>query len=102
MQLTLSREAYYEHTKALISLARSRGYLLFDELNNFLPESASSPSDLETALGLLGRLGIGVGETPEAALAAKAQLEPEYQHVEPVAKTSKDDMDVDLDSSDSD
>ncbi|HET8715009.1 MAG TPA: sigma-70 factor domain-containing protein, partial [Holophagaceae bacterium] len=102
MQLTLSREAYYEHTKALISLARSRGYLLFDELNNFLPASASSPADLETALNLLGRLGIGVGETPEAALAAKAQLEPEYEVIEQPVKQSKDDMDVDLDSSDSD
>ena len=101
MQLTLSRDAYFEHTKALISLARSRGFLLFDELNNFLPSSASSPADLEMAMGLLGRLGIGVGETPEAALAARAQLEPEYVAVEHPVKTSKDDTDVDLDSSDS-
>ncbi len=102
MQLTLPRDAYYEHTKALISLARSRGYLLFDELNNFLPSSASSPADLEAAMGLLGRLGIGVGATPEAALAARAQLEPEYVAVEHTPKASKDDTDVDLDSSDSD
>ncbi|HXC16928.1 MAG TPA: RNA polymerase sigma factor RpoD [Holophagaceae bacterium] len=102
MQLTLSRDAYYEHTKALISLARSRGYLLFDELNSFLPSSASSPADLEAAMALLGRLGIGTGATPEAALAARAQLEPEYVHVEQPAKASKDDTDVDIDSSDSD
>ena len=81
MQLTLSRDAYYEHTKALISLARSRGYLLFDELNSFLPSSASSPADLEAAMALLGRLGIGTGATPEAALAHRAQLEREYVHV---------------------
>ena len=102
MLLTLSRDAYYEHTKALISLARSRDYLLFDELNSFLPPSASSPEDLDLVMALLGRLGIGVGETPEAALAAKALLEPIYQPAPVVAKSSKDDADVDLDSSDSD
>ena len=102
MQLTLPRDAYFEHTKALISLARSRGYLLFDELNSFLPSAASSPADLETAMGMLGRLGIGVGETPEAALAARAQLEPEYVAPAPTPKSSKDDENVDIDNADSD
>ncbi len=102
MQLTLSRDAYYEHTKALISLAKSRGYLLFDELNSFLPASASSPADLEAAMALLGRLGIGTGATPEAALAARAQLEPEFIAPEHPVKAAKEDGDVDIDSQDSD
>jgi len=71
MVLTLPRESYYENTKALISLGRNRGYVLIDELNDFLPPSASSPAEVEMAMALLNRLGVGVGGTVESALANK-------------------------------
>ena len=34
---TPSRDSYFQLTKALISLGRTRGYILVDELNSFLP-----------------------------------------------------------------
>ncbi len=102
MVLTLSRESYFELTKALISLGRSRGYLLIDELNSFLPESASTPEDVETFMVLLTRLAIGVGGTKEEGLAAREQIELDQPVPEvPTGRLDKD-MDVDLDAADSD
>ncbi|HJV90259.1 MAG TPA: RNA polymerase sigma factor region1.1 domain-containing protein, partial [Holophagaceae bacterium] len=71
-------DTYFELTKALISLGRNRGYILVDELNSFLPPSASTPADIEALMGLFARLGVGVGATEEEALLAKEQIEPEY------------------------
>jgi len=58
-----ARESYYQLTKALISLGRSRGYVLVDELNSFLPGSASAPSDLEAIYTMFAKLAIGAGAT---------------------------------------
>ncbi|MBI4913035.1 MAG: RNA polymerase sigma factor RpoD [Acidobacteria bacterium] len=102
LTLTLSRESYYELTKALISLGRTRGFLLVDELNAFLPESASTPSDVETFMGMLGRLAIGVGPTKEEALAAREQLELEAPMPEVITGRLDKDIDIDLDAADSD
>ena len=63
-----ARESYYQLTKALISLGRSRGFVLVDELNSFLPGSASSPADLENIMSMFNKLGIGVGATEAEAL----------------------------------
>ena len=94
-------DTYFELTKALISLGRNRGYILVDELNSFLPPSASTPEDIEALMGLFARLGVGVGATEEEALLAKEQIEPEYTHTEPAPKSDKE-GDVDLDSADGD
>ncbi|HJW32721.1 MAG TPA: RNA polymerase sigma factor RpoD [Holophagaceae bacterium] len=94
-------DTYFELTKALISLGRNRGYILVDELNSFLPPSASTPADIEALMGLFARLGVGVGATEEEALLAKEQIEPEYTAVEPSTKGEKE-GDVDLDSADGD
>ncbi len=100
---TPSRESYYQLTKALISLGRSRGYILYDELNAFLPPSASTPADVDLAIGLFARLGIGIGATPDEALANREQLEvPETMDLNVEASTKHDkDVDLDLDATDS-
>ena len=69
-----SRENYYELSKSLIALGRSRGYILIDELNNFLPDSASAPLDVELIMSMLSRLGVGVGSTEDEALASREQI----------------------------
>ena len=102
MVLTLSRESYYELTKALISLGRGRGYLLVDELNSFLPESASAPQDVEIFMTLLGRLAVGVGATKEEALAARELIEVEVPLTEVITGKLDKDIDIDLDAADSD
>ncbi len=56
-------ESYFELTKAFISLGRRRGYVLIDELNSFLPPTASSPKDLELVMNLFNRLAVGIGAT---------------------------------------
>ena len=94
-------DTYFELTKALISLGRNRGYILIDELNSFLPPSASTPADIEALMGLFARLGVGVGATEEEALLAKEQIEPEFTALEPSTKGEKE-GDVDLDAADGD
>ena len=101
MVLTPLREDYYDLTKALISLGRKHGYLLVDQLNDFLPPSASSPNDLEQVIGLCARLGVGVGATEEEAILAREAIEPEFVTVEPTAKSDKD-LEIEIDSPDSD
>ncbi len=98
---TPSRDSYFQLTKALISLGRTRGYILVDELNSFLPDSASSPEDVENVIGLFGKLGVGVGANAEEALANREQLEPEVHASETPVKLEKD-LEVDIDSPDSD
>jgi RNA polymerase primary sigma factor len=101
MVLTPAREAYYELTKALISIGRKTGYLLVDQVNDFLPSTASNPDDLDLVIGLFGRLGIGIGATEEEALMARDAIEPEFVAVEPGSKADKD-LEVEIDSPDSD
>ena len=103
---TPARESYYQLTKALVSLGRSRGYLLYDQLNAFLPSSASNPADLEALIGLFVRLGVGVGATEDEALASRSQAqevmaEAAAPAAEGGARVEKE-GDVDIDGPDSD
>ena len=75
-------DTYYTLTKALISIGRKNGFLLVDQLNDFLPNTASSPLDLETVMTLFARLGVGIGATEEEAQAAREAIEPEFVLVE--------------------
>jgi len=90
-----TRESYYKLTKALISMGKSRGYILVDELNAFLPDSAST--EVELIMGMLGKLGIGVGNTEAEALVARDVVpEGEVVAAEAPAKTEKElEMDID-------
>ncbi len=99
---TPARESYYQLTKALISLGKSRGYILVDELNNFLPPSASAPADLDLLMALFSRLGVGVGTTEEEALAAREQTEFDIVIPEGGAPKTDKDLDIDIDGPDSD
>ncbi|MCE1228774.1 MAG: RNA polymerase sigma factor RpoD [Firmicutes bacterium] len=96
-----SHDSYYNLTKALISLGRTRGYILVDELNQFLPPSPALVEDVETVVSLLGRLGIGVGATEEEALANRELLEPEVVASSMPSKLEKE-LETEIDSPDSD
>jgi RNA polymerase primary sigma factor len=97
-----TRENYFQLTKALISLGKSRGYILVDELNTFLPDSASAPLDVETIMSMLSRLGVGVGTTEDEALASREQaVDQDLTFPEGPTKLDKD-LDIDIDGPDSD
>ena len=96
-----ARESYYQLTKALISLGRSRGFVLIDELNSFLPGSASSPADLENIMSMFNKLGIGVGATEAEALISREQPEVETLFAEQPLKSDKE-LEIDIDGADGD
>ena len=95
------RDTYYALTKALISIGRKNGFLLVDQLNDFLPETTSSPMDLEVVMAMFSRLGVGIGATEEEAQAAREAIEPEFVLSEGLPKGDKD-LEVEIDSPDSD
>ena len=94
-------ETYFELTKAFISLGRRRGYVLIDELNSFLPPTASSPKDLELVMNMFNRLAVGIGATEAEALEARDQIEEELLPLGAKRKEGKD-GDVDIDGSEGD
>ena len=51
-------EDKYEEVRQLIILGRERGYLLYDEINDVLPEEVHSPEDLDDMFLLFDSLGI--------------------------------------------
>ncbi len=58
-------EEKYEEVRQLINLGRERGYLLYDEVNDVLPEEVHSPEDLDDMFLLFDSLGIVMVDTEE-------------------------------------
>ncbi len=56
----LSIEDKYDEVRELIILGKERGYLLYDEINDSLPEGAYTPDDLDSIFSLFGSAGIEV------------------------------------------
>lgn len=51
-------EDKYEGVKHLISIGREKGYLMYDEINDLLPEEVNSTEDIDDLFMLFGNLGI--------------------------------------------
>lgn len=61
--------------KRMVKLAKKRGYVTYEEVNEVLPEGQSDPDQLEDVLSQLSEMGINVveaEETDEAAAGEKA------------------------------
>ena len=56
----MSIEDKYDGVKELISLGKEKGYLLYDEVNDVLPDNISSSEDLDNIFYLFGSAGIEV------------------------------------------
>jgi len=56
----LSIEEKYDEVKELILMGKERGYLLYDEVNDLLPEGICSSDDLDSIFSLFGSAGIEV------------------------------------------
>jgi len=79
----LGIEEKYEEVRQLINLGRERGYLLYDEVNDVLPEEVHSPEDLDDMFLLFDSLGIEMVDSEEKY---KAKLE------EKAAATEKEEV----------
>jgi len=56
----LSIEEKYDEVKELIHMGKERGYLLYDEVNDLLPEGICSSDELDSIFSLFGSAGIEV------------------------------------------
>jgi RNA polymerase primary sigma factor len=56
----LSIEEKYDEVKELIHMGKERGYLLYDEVNDILPEGICSSDELDSIFSLFGSAGIEV------------------------------------------
>jgi len=61
----LGIEEKYEEVRHLINLGRERGYLLYDEVNDVLPEEMHSAEDLDDMFLLFDSLGIEMVDSEE-------------------------------------
>src|SRR5919107_2001735 len=63
--------------KRMIKLAKKRGYVTYDELNEVLPSEEFTSEQIEDVLGQLSEMGINVVESEEAEEGEKAEPEEE-------------------------
>ena len=56
--------------KRMVKLAKKRGYVTYEEVNEVLPEGQSDPDQLEDVLSQLSEMGINVVEAEETDEAA--------------------------------
>ena len=56
----MSLEDKYEGVKELLVLGKEKGYLLYDEVNDALPDDIQSAEELDAIFELFGNAGIEV------------------------------------------
>ena len=56
----MSIEEKYDEVRELIHMGKERGYLLYDEVNDLLPEGICSSDELDSIFSLFGSAGIEV------------------------------------------
>ncbi len=78
--------------KKLISKARKRGYVTYDELNEALPSGEMSPDQIEDIQTALSEMGVQIVETDEDA---EAESEEDGDEVEAVGSDDDETEDDD-------
>ena len=66
-------EAKYEGIKELIASGKEKGHLLYDEINNILPDEIGSSKDLDLIFRLFGEAGIEVIDSEQELQVIKQQ-----------------------------
>ncbi len=74
----MSIEEKYDEVKELMLMGKERGYLLYDEVNDLLPEGICSSDELDSIFSLFGSAGIEV-------------IDSEQKYLEEVKKDEKRD-----------
>ena len=65
--------------KKMISQAKSRGYITYDELNNFMPPDQVSSEQIEDVMAMLSEMGINVIESEESSDDEDAEIESAHE-----------------------
>ncbi|MFQ5929241.1 MAG: RNA polymerase sigma factor region1.1 domain-containing protein, partial [Acidobacteriota bacterium] len=82
-------EEKYDGVRELINLGKEKGYLLYDEVNDILPDDIHSSKDLDNIFYLFGDAGIEVIDSEQ-------QLEVVKQKIRPKAEEDDEDEEPDL------
>ncbi len=77
-----SIEEKCEGFKDLVALGKERGYLLYDEVNNILPDEIRSSEDLDTIFFVFGDAGIELIDPDDSFAAIKGKNNQEAQREE--------------------
>jgi len=85
----LGIEDKYEGVKHLINIGREKGYLMYDEVNELLPDEVNSTEEIDDLFMLFGNLGIEVVDSEEQV---KRRAEKDDKSEEP----GREDMKFDL------
>jgi RNA polymerase primary sigma factor len=60
-------EERYEEVRNLIAIGKEKGYLVYDEINDILPDEVTSTEDIDDIFGIFANLGIEILDSEEAA-----------------------------------
>ena len=78
----MSIEDKYDEVKELILMGKERGYLLYDEVNDVLPEGVCSSDELDSIFSLFGTAGIEVVDAEHKFLDGEKRAAKEEEPVE--------------------
>ncbi|MDA2934750.1 RNA polymerase sigma factor RpoD [Acidobacteria bacterium AH-259-D05] len=67
-------EEKYDGVRELINLGKEKGYLLYDEVNDILPDDIGSSKDLDSIFFLFGDAGIEVVDSEQQLEAVKRKI----------------------------
>jgi len=73
--LALAIEEKSDQVRQLINIGKERGYLLYDEVNDFLPAKVHSSEEVDNLLSTFERCGIDIYEDVSSAKVARAAAE---------------------------
>jgi RNA polymerase primary sigma factor len=100
--LALRIEDEFGHVQQLILIGKERGYLLYDEVNESLPEEVNSSQEIDDLLSILERQGIEIYEDLATATAARAAVnaaeDPEPDLKEELASEANLDLSFGVDN----
>ena len=72
-------EEKYDGVRELINLGKEKGYLLYDEVNDVLPDNIHSSKDLDSIFYLFGDAGIEVIDSEQQLETVKEKPAPNLQ-----------------------
>src|SRR3954454_22380059 len=65
--------------KRMVKLAKKRGYITYEEINEVLPDGQSDPDQIEDVLSQLSEMGINVVEAEETEETTEAKASGESE-----------------------
>jgi RNA polymerase primary sigma factor len=86
----LAIEEKYDEVKALITIGKEKGYLLYDEVNDMLPSEVSSSEELDELFDAFGNHGIDVVESEDKYKELKAAGLASYEKEAGAARVELD------------